>query len=282
MPEAPELAVVREVLERRIVGLTIVAARVLHPFVLRSLAAEDFPSDIAGRSVIGVTRYGKTLTLALSNDRYLAVVPMLTGKLQLAGVKERVTKQTRLVISLRPDLELRYLDDRQMGMAYYARQEQLASIPRLEETGPDVLDQPLELETFARRLRAFHGEIKGILTRGQLVAGIGNAYADEVLFAAGISPFRRRPELTVEEVARLHAAVYSVPGEAVEVLRGLMGEQIHLKPRDWLQVHNKGGKPCPRCGSRISQITARQQITSYCLKCQPGLLLAARRRTATR
>ena len=278
MPEAPELAVVREVLERRIVGLTISSARVLHPFVLRSLAAEDFPSDIAGRWVVAVTRYGKTLTLALSHDRYLAVVPMLTGKLQLAGPKERVTKQTLLVISLGSDLELRCLDDRQMGMVYYARREQLASIPRLEETGPDVLDQPLDREAFARKLRAFHGEIKGILTRGQLVAGIGNAYADEVLFAAGISPFRRRRELAGEEVSRLHQAVYSVPREAVVVLRERMGEQVHLKPRDWLQVHNKGGQPCTRCGSRISQITARQQNTSYCLKCQPGLLVAARAR----
>ncbi|MBI4236651.1 MAG: hypothetical protein HY688_04785 [Chloroflexi bacterium] len=160
-----------------------------------------------------------------------------------------------------------------MGMVYYARQDQLASIPRLDETGPDVLDQPLSLEAFTRRLRAYHGEVKGILTRGSLVAGIGNAYADEVLFAAGLSPFRRRRELTAEEVQRLHEAVYTVPQEAVAVLRERMGEQVHLKPRDWLQIHNKGGQPCPRCGGRISQITARQRITSYCLRCQPGLLI---------
>ncbi len=258
---------------------SIVGARVLHPFVLRSLAAGDFPADIAGRALTAVSRYGKTLTLALSGDRYLVVIPMLTGRLQLASPGERVTKDTVLVLTLSiAHTELRYRDDRQMGMLYYAREDQLPSIPRLEETGPDVLDQPLDQDAFAGKLRAFHGEIKGILTRGALAAGIGNAYADEVLFVAGIYPFRRRRDLSPQEVARLHSAVYSVTSEAVSVLRDLMGDQVHLKPRDWLHVHNKGGQPCPRCGGRISQITANHRITSYCRNCQPGLLVNRDRR----
>lgn len=273
MPEAPEIAIVREVLARRTTGVSITTARVPRPTVLRSLAADDFPADVAGRSFGVVTRYGKTLTLALSGDRYLVVIPMLTGRLHLTTGRERVAKDTFLVLSLSTGEELRYTDDRQMGMIYYARQDQLAAIPRLEETGPDVLDEPSDLETFAQQLRGFQGEIKGILTRGSLVAGIGNAYADEVLFAARLSPFRRRKELGPDEVARLHEAVYGVPRDAVAELRGRMGEQIHLKPREWLQIHNKGGQPCPRCGGRVSQLTARQRITSYCLRCQPGLLI---------
>jgi formamidopyrimidine-DNA glycosylase len=273
MPEAPELAVVREALERRLAGAMVQAARVLRPTVLRCLASDDLPGDAVGRRLEAVTRYGKTLTLRLSNDRYLVVVPMLTGRLHLVSPKDRVMKATFLGVTWSTGEELRYTDDRQMGMVYYAREEQLASIPRLEETGPDVLDAPMDLEAFSKALRSYQGEIKGVLTRGGLVAGIGNAYADEVLWAARVSPFKRRSELSAEEAARLHEAVYAVPREAVAVLRERMGEDVSLKPRDFLKVHNKGDSACPRCGGRISQITARQRTTSYCLRCQPGLTI---------
>ena len=131
----------------------------------------------------------------------------------------------------------------------------------------------IPFKEFQQRLRHFHGEIKGILQRGSFLAGIGNAYADEILFAAGISPFRRRRTLSSEEQRRLYEAVPHVLQEATSVVRERMGESIHLKIRDFLQVHNKGGQPCPRCGGRISQLTANQQITSYCRRCQPGMLV---------
>ncbi|MBI4236650.1 MAG: hypothetical protein HY688_04780 [Chloroflexi bacterium] len=112
MPEAPELAVVREVLKRRLSAASVLAATVLRPTVLRSLAADDFPADIVGRSFLSFSRYGKTLTLGLSGDRSLVVIPMLTGRLMLAAPKQRVTKDTFLVLSLSTGQDLRYLDDR--------------------------------------------------------------------------------------------------------------------------------------------------------------------------
>ncbi|MBI4329120.1 MAG: Fpg/Nei family DNA glycosylase [Chloroflexi bacterium] len=273
MPEAPELVIVREVLERRLTGVEIVGARVLRPTVLRSQASEDFPRDVTGRRFQGFARQGKFLFLHLSGDRTLVVNPMLTGALQLCEPKERVAKATCIILSLGNGKELRYLDDRQMGMVYYVTAAQTEEIARLEGQGPDVIDEPLSLPELTQRLPAFHGEIKGILTRGSLVSGIGNAYADEVLFTARVSPFRRRKELSVEEVRRLHEALDAVPREAIEVLRERMGEKTHVKVRDFLRVHNKGGSPCPRCGGRISQITSHRRITSYCLHCQPGLLI---------
>ncbi len=214
MPEAPELTVVREVLERRLVGLTVESGRVVRPTVLRNLVPDEFEVSVAGRSVESVSRYGKTLTIAFSDDRYLVVIPMLTGRLWLLKPKARHRKDTFLVLGMSDGTDLRYTDDRQMGMAYYADRALLADIPRLEETGPDVLDAPDDLMTFSERLKRFQGESKGILTRGSLVAGIGNAYADEVLFEARISPFRRRGELSSEEIGRLHMATYSVPTAA--------------------------------------------------------------------
>ena len=273
MPEAPELAIVREVLERRLVGAAIVSARVLRPTVVRSLSAEDITQELPGRALLNVSRYGKTLTLGLTGEAAIVVIPMLTGVLRFAAPTTRPAKSVCLALLFSTGDELRYADDRQMGMIYYTPSNRMNEIPRLEETGPDVLDSPLSLPEFAERLRRFRGEMKGILTRGALVAGIGNAYADEIAWAAQLSPFRKRHELWDDEIARLHQSVYEVPRQAVDTLRGLMGEDIHLKPRRWLSVHNKGGQACPRCGGRISEMTANRRITSYCMTCQPGLLI---------
>ena len=273
MPEAPDLYVVREVLARRIVGQRITQARVVRPTVLRSLASEDFAADIVGRSLEDVLRRGKYLLLSLSGGRVLVVNPMLTGAFQLCKTSERVYKRTCIILTLAGGLDLRYIDDRQMGRVYYVAPHQLDQVPGLEGQGPDVLDQAITFEEFKARLRPFHGEIKGILTRGSVLAGIGNAYSDEILFAAGIFPFRKRTSLSDGELRRLYDCARQVTEEAVAVLRERMGEVLHHKVRDFLQVHNKGGESCPRCGSRITQLTTHQRITSYCRRCQPGSLL---------
>ena len=273
MPEAPDLEVVREVLTRRVIGRKIAYARVLRPTVLRSLAAADFPSDVSGRSFEAVSRRGKFLLLALSGGTLLVINPMLSGAIQLCAPSERVFKRTCITFGLGDDLELRYLDDRQMGQVYYVSDDQLLRVPRLEEQGPDVLDSGISFQEFKTRLRRFNGEIKGVLTRGSLLAGIGNAYSDEILFAAGISPFRRRKTLSDEELQRLLDSARQVVRDAVVILRERMGEETHPKIRDFLQVHNKGGQPCPFCGNPISQLTANQRITSFCRHCQPGMLI---------
>ena len=271
MPEAPELEVVKDVLNEHARGATIVSARVLRPSVLRPLAG-DMSSDMAGREIEEVQRRGKFILVRLSGDHLLVVNPMLTGAFQYALPSEPIFKRTCLTLVLSNGHELRYLDGRQMGRVYFAGAGQLSTIPQLDEQGPDVLER-IPFEEFRRRLAPFHGEIKGILTRGRVVSGIGNAYADEVLFAAQVYPFRKRRRLTEEELRRLHQKASEVVVEAIAVLRGRMGKVIHLKIRDFLKVHNKGGEPCPRCGSTITEITANRRITSYCRRCQPGLLV---------
>ena len=124
---------------------------------------------------------------------------------------------------------------------------QLGQVPGLEEQGPDVLDE-FSFEEFQQRLRPFHGEIKGILTRGRVIAGIGNAYSDEILFAAEVYPFRKRKSLNVEELRRIYMSSRQAVQEAMPILRERMGDNLHTKIRDFLKVHNKGGLPCPRCG----------------------------------
>ena len=140
---------------------------------------------------------------------------MLSGALQHCAPTERVSARTYLSLTLSDGSQLRYTDDDQMGMVYYLLPEQLSQAARLGEQGPDVLDEPLSLQAFADRLKPYRGEIKGVLTRGGAVSGIGNAYADEVLFAAGIYPFKKRTSLSPAELTALHDAVYRVPAEAV-------------------------------------------------------------------
>jgi formamidopyrimidine-DNA glycosylase len=135
--------------------------------------------------------------------------------------------------------------------------------------------EPFDLtrEQFRERLRHFRGEIKGILTRGELVAGIGNAYADEILWHARLHPFRKRTRLTPVETDRLYDAIQSTLCDAIEKVRVEMGDRIQDKPRDFFAVHMKTGEPCPRCGTPISLVGANQRITNFCRTCQPGGLI---------
>ena len=273
MPEAPDLKVVSEILARRVVGRQITGAVVHKATVLRLMATQDLSADIAGRTVEDAFPKGKFLFITLSGDVSLVINPMLTGGLQVCPSSEKPYKRTRLTLNLDNDLHLRYLDDREMGRVYYARENQFPEIPQLEEQGPDVLSDDVSFEDFKTLLRPYYGEIKGILCRGTVLSGIGNAYSDEILFDCGISPFRKRRSLKDDELKRLHQSCYKVVQEAADVLRERMGDESHHKIRDFLKVHNKGGEPCPACGGHITQLTANQRITSYCRRCQPGMLV---------
>ena len=272
MPEAPDLEVVREILTRRAVGASVSSAREARPGVLRSLQGE-LATDAPGRRLDGVERRGKFLLLTLSGERALVVNPKLAGALHYCPPESRLYKRTYVVLALSNGRELRYVDDRQMGFVYYVAPCQLDQVPQLAEQGPDVLDDDLTFEEFQERLRPFRGEIKGVLTRGRVVSGIGNAYSDEILFDAKVYPFTKRTSLSQDELARVFHSSRKVVREAVGVLRERMGDETHRKIRDFLKVHNRGGEPCPTCESPIRQITANRRITSYCRTCQPGMLL---------
>lgn len=271
MPEAPDLEVIKEFLDENVLGRSVASFSVLKTTVVRSLV-DELADDITGRTVDGVHRRGKFLLLEFSGDRWLAINPMLTGALQYCLSSQRKLKKTCFVMDIGEEQELRYLDDKQMGKAYYVKEQQLAQVPVLSEQGPDVLSG-ISYEDFGQRLKKFQGEIKGVLTRGAFISGIGNAYSDEILFAAGLSPFIKARSLKETELRSLYQSCPQVAQEAIEVLRERMGADIHVKIRDFLKVHNKGGQPCPSCGGNITQLTANQRITSYCRHCQPGMLI---------
>ena len=139
--------------------------------------------------------------------------------------------------------ELRYHDAEDMGKIYLTLD--LGQVPTFMELGPEANDPDLTLDIFLQRLRRHPGEIKGILTNQEFVAGIGNAYADEICWRAGIYPFRRRPSLDADELARLYAAMRSVLADAIDTLRVRVGDAIDVEVRDFLAVHGRPGQPCP-------------------------------------
>jgi formamidopyrimidine-DNA glycosylase len=275
MPELPELEVVRDVLQRRVLGRRISDAQLVPPggaIVARDLTNAGFLDGLNGATIAGVTRRGKFLILdlgATGTSLFLVINPKLTGRLQLAAASEKRMAKTHLVLSLDDGQQLRYLDQKQMGQLYLTRD--FSAVPEFARMGPEPFD--VSAQDFHRRLRSFRGEIKGILTRGDFVAGIGNAYADEILWAARLHPYRKRTQLTGDEIDRLYAAMRQTLADATAQVRQEMQEQIHLKPRDFLAVHMKTGQPCPRCGTPISLVGANQRITNFCRSCQPGGLI---------
>ena len=269
MPELPDLEIIREVLSPRLTGQTINDVEIVRPLVVRDLTFQGFAKTLTGQAFASVRRRGKVLLFPLQSGLALAINCKLAGRLQYALPAERRLPKTHVVLRLSDGHELRYSDRKTMGQVYLTAS--LEAIPGWAEMGPEPCD--LTLEGFQEQLRPYRGEIKGILTRGGAVAGVGNAYADEICFAAQVHPYRKRTSLTDEEIARLYEAMQSVLREAIATLRGRVGTEIHREVRDFLAVHGRGGKLCPVCGTTISEIKARGRATNFCRTCQPGGLI---------
>ncbi|MBI1884736.1 MAG: Fpg/Nei family DNA glycosylase [Chloroflexi bacterium] len=270
MPEIPDLEGYCAYFNKRLPGLEVTQAQVVIPIVVRA-SREEFADALGGRTLAEMRRVGKYLLFPFDAGPYLVVHAMLTGRFQYSDPSERKRAKTAFVLSLENGKELRYFDDRLMGKAYLAAEcDFAAKVPRWSEMGPDAMSDDLTDERFRQRLSRYRGQIKNVLTTEQCVAGIGNAYSDEVLFEAGIHPYRRRSELPAEAEGRLYRAMRSVFAWATPIVvermerEGLPSDHY----RDHLRVHRRGGQPCPRCGASITEITAGQRITNFCRHCQ--------------
>lgn len=271
MPELPDLTVVAEELARRVTGKVVADASTPTPILVRAT-----PADLEGlRGLVcgAARRRGKFLLLPFARDgaavRLLAANPMLAGRFWLAGdPTQRVRSRTGLRIRFTDGTELRYVDREMLGKLYLVAPEALDTIPGWSEMGPDADDPALTLEVFRQRIRRHPGELKPLLRNSRFVAGIGNAYADEILWEARLAPFRRRSTLKPEEVDRLYAAMRMVLSDATARLRELVPPHIETQHREFLKVHLRGGEACPRCGRELRQIGG-DEATTFCRTCQP-------------
>ena len=273
VPELPDLTIVAEELDRRVAGRTVVEATAPTPILVRAT-----PGDLAalsGATLGSARRRGKFLLMPIERPdgsaRVLAANPMLAGRFWLVGSKERVRARTGLRVGLEGlDEELRYVDREMLGKLYLVAPDRLDDIPGWTEMGPDADDPGLTLDAFRQRIRRHPGELKPLLRNSRFVAGIGNAYSDEILWEAQLAPFRRRSTLSAEQVDRLYAAMRTVLADAIERLRDLVPPNIETQHREFLKVHLRGGQPCPRCGRELRQIGGRE-ATTFCRTCQPPM-----------
>ncbi len=269
MPEAPDLEAIRGFLAPRICGVPIVSAQMQQPIVAR-FGKDAFAAELNGNRVTAIERRGKFLLFTLESGRLLVINPMLAGRFQYVPPAERLRAKTCAVIGFGHGWQLRYVDANLMGKLYLVDPAELDTVPQFAEMGPDVLDPALTEAEFCRRIRRHPGMVKNILTNHAFVAGIGNAYADEILFVAGLHPYRRRSQLTDAQLRRLYAAVGEVMRWALPIVAEQMRDGlIYEEWRTHLRVHGKGGQPCPSCGNPISEITAGQRLTNFCRRCQP-------------
>jgi formamidopyrimidine-DNA glycosylase len=273
MPELPDLEVIRRYLAPRLEGVRIESALVRRPLVVRNLLGGGAAGHLVGRCFTGAGRRGKFLLLPLDDGSTVVINPMLAGRLHYGDPPPRDRVRDALALQLAGGQELRYHDAKDMGKIYLTRDLDL--VPAFAGLGPDADDPELTLEVFRERLRPRRGEIKGVLTNQSFVAGIGNAYADEICWRAQLYPFRR-PSLDDDDVARLYEAMMCVLEEAIETLEARVGDDVHVEVRDFLAVHGKAGEACPRCGGAISKVTRSRRTTNFCRTCQPGLMIARR------
>jgi len=289
VPELPDLAVVADALHAALSGRVVTDAEAAAPLAVRGTPAEL--DALVGQRVDRVTRRGKFVLFHLERDD-VAINAMLTGRFQLAAPGERRPPKTAFVVRfgpratsptaapwtrgaawLPPDAalaELRYRDPSQMGKVYLRPDGIERTVPGLEapDQGPDADDPELTLDAWRQRIRRHPGELKALLRNQAFVAGIGNAYSDEILHAARLSPFRKRSSLAPEEIDALYEATRTVLADAVAVLRDRVPPRFEAQVRDFLVVHRKGGQPCPRCGARLSEVSSRSEATTWCRSCQ--------------
>ncbi len=288
MPELPDLAVLADAFDPALGGRPVLGVDVRDPLVLRATPAQLAGLD--GDVIAGVRRRGKFLVLPLARSEIWAA-PMLSGRFGMVSpgaAKPRAAVTFRLgprtgrqpgsapwvtdapwLPDGRAPLELRYLDPTRMGKLYVIAAGADRSVPGTEPgaMGPDADDPALTLDEWRARIRRHPGELKSLLRNQAFVAGIGNAYSDEILWAARLSPFRKRSSLAPEEIDALYGATRAVLAEAAPILRERVPPTFERQVRDHLKVHLRGGQPCPRCGATISQVGGRE-VTSYCRACQ--------------
>ncbi|MGP4109847.1 Fpg/Nei family DNA glycosylase [Streptomyces sp. 4N509B] len=301
MPELPEVEALRSFLTDRLVGRRV--ERVV-PVAFHVLKTYEPPLSAAeGRTVTGVTRHGKFLDVALDGGTEAETGSGAEAGSGAGSGADAGADGLHLVVHLaragwlrwrdalptaaprpggRGALALRVGLDSPAGGGFdlteQGTQKRLAvwcvrdpaEVPGVARLGPDPLDSALTPEAFAALLREDRRQVKGVLRDQGVLAGIGNAYSDEILHAARLSPFRLAARLDEDEVAALHAAMVDTLRDAVERSRGLAAGELKAEKKTGLRVHGRTGQPCPVCGDTVREVSFADSSLQYCPRCQTG------------
>ncbi|GAA2092771.1 Fpg/Nei family DNA glycosylase [Streptomyces albiaxialis] len=283
MPELPEVEALRGFLEERLTGRAI--ARAL-PVAVSVLKTYDPPlSALEGRTFRSVSRHGKFLGMELPEPPggggadggglwlvvHLARAGWLQWKDSFPAAPPRPGKgplALRVELAEGGGFDLTEAGTQKRLAVYVVRDP--ADVPGVARLGPDPLAESFTREEFAGLLRGQRHRIKGLLRDQSVISGIGNAYSDEILHAAKMSPFKVADELTEDEISGLYGAMLATLTAAVERARGLSAAELKAGKRMGLRVHGRAGEPCPVCGDTVRSVSFRDSSLEYCPTCQTG------------
>lgn len=274
MPEVPEVEALREFLDAHLVGKEIV--RVL-PLTVNVLKTYDPPlSAVEGSTVTSVARYGKYLDIAAADAGlhlaiHLARAGWLRWKDSFPPAPPRPGKgplALRVVLAEGDGFDLTEAGTTKRLAVHLVRDPR--DVPGIERLGPDPLDPAFDRDAFARLLAGERRQLKGALRDQRLIAGIGNAYSDEILHAAKMSPFKPVQNLSEDEITALYTALRSTLAEAVARSRGVAAGRLKAEKKSGLRVHGRTGEACPVCGDTIREVSFSDSSLQYCPTCQTG------------
>ena len=269
MPELPDIAAYVEALELRVMGRTLERIRLGSPFLLRTL--EPPPASAEGRVVCGLRRIGKRIAIGVEGDVWLVLHLMIAGRLHWRPPQPKLGGRQNLAAFdfAHGSLTLTEAGSQRRASLHVVRGEE--GLRSLDPGGIDVLEA--DLAAFREALTFENHTLKRALTDPRAFSGIGNAYSDEILHAARLSPIAQTRKLTMEEIARLHAATRDTLARWLDRLRAEARQKFPEKVtafRDGMAVHGRYGQPCPRCGEKVLRIRYAGNETNYCARCQTG------------
>ena len=267
MPELPDIDVYVDVIKKKLIGKRIDALRFGNPFVLRSIEPE--PGECAGARVIDARRVGKRIALRLDNDLWIVMHLMIAGRFEWRDRAPMLTAKNRIASI---DFEHGALLVTEAGTKKRASIHIVDGEAGVERHNPGGLE-PLEidLEAFASAIRQENHTLKRSLTDPRILSGIGNAYSDEILHAARLSPVKLSQSLTDREIGRLYKSVRAILTEWRTRLKAEAGGEMPTRVtafRPGMRVHGRYGKPCPVCDSPVQRIRTKDSETNYCAACQ--------------
>jgi len=269
VPELPDLVHIESVLARAVCGLRIAEIRMGDPVVLRLMVPGPLPALLTDRRITEVKRVGQFLRFSLEGGLFLVVNAMLTGRYALVGPgKSRASKALILAMRLENGIELQYSDETRMGKIYVAKAQHLAEIPGFRDLGVDLLSPDFTLDRFRTLACKRREQVRQFLLDKTALASIGNAYADEILFAAKLHPKTFCHQLHPEDVDRLFAAVRDTLAWAMDEIEA-RDQPIENKVRDFLKVRGRAGQPCATCTTIIRKVRVGRDDACFCPTCQP-------------
>lgn len=273
MPELPEVETIIHSLRPKVLGRTIERVEVLLDKVIREPEAEQFAKHISGRTITGVERRGKHLLFNITGSLVLIVHLRMTGRLLYVAPDLPRDKYTHVVFHLDNGKELRFHDMRQFGTMDLIPADRLKNFHSLNKLGPDALDPSLTRDVFKKMLKGRTGQIKKILLDQTFITGIGNIYANEILWKARIHPERSATSLTPRDLGRLYHAMREVLKTAIDhrgtTIRDYVdGEGNPGSFQELLAVHGRENQPCPLCGNFIVRVKNGGRSAYFCPSCQ--------------